>query len=93
LEKQLDYLKLPYCNENFRSLAAEANTQLWSRLDYLARLVEGEATARQDRAVVRPVKAVPAFQALKPGYFSVGLAKENQQRPDPQAHLALLRGK
>ncbi|MBV8224352.1 MAG: hypothetical protein JO232_04090 [Verrucomicrobia bacterium] len=42
LEKQLDYLKLPYCKENFRSLAAEANAQHWSHLDYLTRLVEGK---------------------------------------------------
>jgi len=54
LQKQLDYLKLPYCQENFRSLAAEANTRHWTHLDYLARLVEGEAAARQDRAVLHP---------------------------------------
>ena|SRR6516225_2759360 len=53
LQKQLDYLKLPYCQENFRSLAAEAHTQHWTHLDYRARLVEGEAAARQDRAVLR----------------------------------------
>jgi DNA replication protein DnaC len=29
----------------------------WTHLDYLARLVEGEAAARQDRAVLRRVKA------------------------------------
>jgi DNA replication protein DnaC len=63
LEKQLDYLKLPYCKENFRSLA-EANTQHWSHLDYLARLVEGEAGARQDRAVLRRVKTA-RFPVIK----------------------------
>ena len=64
LQKQLDYLKLPYCQENFRSLAAEANTQHWTHLDYLARLVEGEAAARQDRAVLRRVKAA-RFPVIK----------------------------
>jgi DNA replication protein DnaC len=64
LEKQLDYLKLPYCQENFRSLAAEANTQHWTHLDYLARLVEGEAAARQDRAVLRRIKAA-RFPVIK----------------------------
>ena len=64
LQRQLDYLKLPYCQENFRSLAAEANTQHWTHLDYLARLVEGEAAARQDRAVVRRVKAA-RFPVIK----------------------------
>lgn len=64
LQKQLDYLKLPYCQENFRSLATEANAQHWTHLDYLARLVEGEAAARQDRAVVRRVKAA-RFPVIK----------------------------
>src|SRR6516164_4197432 len=64
LQKQLDYLKLPYCQENFRSLAAEANTQHWTHLDYLARLVEGEAAAQQDRAVLRRVKAA-RFPVIK----------------------------
>ena len=64
LQKQLDYLKLPYCQENFRSLAAEANTQHWTHLDYLARLVEGEAAAREDRAVLRRVKAA-RFPVIK----------------------------
>jgi hypothetical protein len=57
LEKQFDYLKLPYCKENFRPFAAEGNAKHWSHLDYLARLIEGEAAARQDRAVLRRIKA------------------------------------
>jgi DNA replication protein DnaC len=64
LQKQLEYLKLPYCQENFRSLATEANTQHWTHLDYLARLVEGEAVARQDRAVLRRVKTA-RFPVIK----------------------------
>src|ERR1700751_2955191 len=65
LQKQLDYLKLPYCQENFRSLAAEANTQHWTHLDYLARLAESEAAARQDRGVLHRVKAA-RFPIIKP---------------------------
>jgi DNA replication protein DnaC len=61
---QKHYIKLPYGQENFRSLAAEANTQHWTHLDYLARLVEGEAAARQNRAVLRRVKAV-RFPVIK----------------------------
>jgi IstB-like ATP binding protein len=57
LEKQLDYLKLVYCKENFRSLAAEGNAQRWTHLDYLQRLVEGEVAARQDRTILRRIKA------------------------------------
>jgi DNA replication protein DnaC len=36
----------------------------WTHLDYLARLVEGEAAARQDRAVLRGVKAA-RFPVIK----------------------------
>ena len=64
LEKQLDYLKLPYCKENFQPLASEANARAWSHLDYLTRLVEGEVAARQDRAVLRRVKAA-RFPVIK----------------------------
>jgi len=64
LEKQLDYLKLPYCKENFRPLAAEGNAKHWSHLDYLQRLIDGEAVARQDRTVLRRIKAA-RFPVIK----------------------------
>ena len=52
LEKQLDYLKLSYCKENFRPLAAEGNAKHWTHLDYLQRLIEGEVATRQDRTLL-----------------------------------------
>ena len=64
LEKQLDYLKLPYCKENFRPLAAEGNAKHWSHIDYLQRLIDGEAAARQDRTVLRRIKAA-RFPVIK----------------------------
>jgi DNA replication protein DnaC len=64
LEQQLDYLKLLYCKENFRPLAAEGNAKHWSHLDYLQRLIEGEAAARQDRAVLRRINAA-RFAVIK----------------------------
>ena len=56
LEKHLDYLKLPFLKENCRPFAAEGNAKHWSHLDYLARLIEGEAAARQDRIILRRIK-------------------------------------
>ena len=56
LDNHLDYLKLPYLKENCRPFAAEGNSNHWTHLDYLARLIEGEAAARQDRAILRRIK-------------------------------------
>ena len=64
LETQLDYLKLPFLKDNFRPFAAEGNAKHWSHLDYLARLIEGEAAARQDRAVLRRINAA-RFPVIK----------------------------
>jgi DNA replication protein DnaC len=64
LDHRLDYLQLPYLKEHFRSAAAEAASKHWSHLDYLDRLIEGEALARQDRAMARRIKAA-RFPVLK----------------------------
>jgi len=64
LDHRLDYLQLPYLKEHFRSAAAEAADKHWSHLDYLDRLIEGEALARQDRAMARRIKAA-RFPVLK----------------------------
>ena len=64
LEKQLDYLKLVYCKENFWPLAAEGNAKHWTHLDYLQRLIEGEVAARQDRTILRRIKAA-RFPVIK----------------------------
>jgi DNA replication protein DnaC len=64
LEKQLDYLKLAYCQENFRPLADEGNAKHWTHLDYLQRLIEGEVATRQDRTILRRIKAA-RFPVIK----------------------------
>jgi DNA replication protein DnaC len=67
LETQLDYLKLPFLKEHCRPLAAEATAKHWSHLDYLARLIEGEAAAHQDRTIQRRIKAArfPVIKTLE----------------------------
>lgn len=64
LEQHLDYLQLPYLKAHCRPLATEAAAQHWTHLDYLGRLVEGEAAARQDRALARRIKEA-RFPVLK----------------------------
>ena len=67
LEKHLDYLKLPYLKENCRPFAAEGNAKHWSHIDYLARLIEGEAAARHDRTILHRIKAArfPVIKTLE----------------------------
>lgn len=56
LRKQLDYLKLLFLREHFEELAQQAAQGQWSHLDYLSRLIEGEAHQRQDRATQRRIQ-------------------------------------
>jgi DNA replication protein DnaC len=64
LDQHLDYLQLPYLKAHCRPLATEAAAHHWTHLDYLGRLVEGEAAARQDRALARRIKDA-RFPVLK----------------------------
>jgi len=56
LASHLAYLKLHYLKEHFQALADQAAREQWSALLYLARLIEGEALARQDRAIQKRLK-------------------------------------
>ena len=40
---------------HFESLAQQAGAEQWSHVDYLARLIEGEAQAREDRSIQRRI--------------------------------------
>jgi DNA replication protein DnaC len=67
LLSSLDYLHLPFIKEHCQKLAAAAAKQEHSHLDYLCRLIEGEAAARSDRAVARRLKAArfPLIKTLE----------------------------
>lgn len=56
LEAQLSALHLLYLREHYQALANEAATKQWSHLDYLARLIEGEAHRREDRSIERRIR-------------------------------------
>ncbi len=64
LEQNLTYLKLPFIRDNFESLAKEAAQKKWSHVQYLARLIEGEADFRHDRAIQRRIRFA-RFPVLK----------------------------
>jgi DNA replication protein DnaC len=55
LRAQLASLKLAYLLEHFESLAQQAGAEQWSHVQYLARLIEGEAHLHEDRSIQRRV--------------------------------------
>lgn len=64
LHQQLGYLKLPFMQEHCEELAKQAAQSQWSHVDFLRRLVDGEAAARQDRARNRRIQDA-RFPVLK----------------------------
>jgi DNA replication protein DnaC len=64
LRRQLQFLKLPFILEHFEELAQKAGTEQWSHVAFLARLIEGEAAVRQDRARQRRIRQA-RFPVLK----------------------------
>jgi DNA replication protein DnaC len=49
-------LHLHFIREHHQALASEAAAQQWPHLDYLARLIEGEAHRRESRSIERRIK-------------------------------------
>ena len=64
LRRQLQLLKLTSILERFEELARKAAAEQWSHVDFLARLVEGEAVLHQDRARQRRIRQA-RFPVLK----------------------------
>ena len=64
LRAQLASLKLSHLLERFEPMAQEAGAEQWSHVEYLARLIEGEAHAREDRSIQRRV-GLARFPVLK----------------------------
>ena len=53
--EQLGYLKLPFILQHVDELAKQAAQNQWSHMDFLGRLIDGEAHERQERARQRRV--------------------------------------
>ena len=72
LTEQLAYLKLPFILQQYNALAKQAVQDQWGHVDYLARLVEGEALDRQQRShwAAHPTGSLPGDQ--NPGVPSSG---------------------
>lgn len=64
LLQRLIYLKLPWIRENHQPLASQAAANSWPHLQFLDRLIEGEANLRADHATQRRIAAAQ-FPVIK----------------------------
>jgi DNA replication protein DnaC len=64
LQAHLAQLKLAYVQEHYQSLAEEAAQKQWTAVEYLRRLIEGEALRHLDRTVQHRIAAA-RFPVLK----------------------------
>jgi len=64
LNEQLGALRLLTVQEHYTALASEAAQKQWTHVDYLARLIEGEAQRRQELAIQRRIAAA-RFPCIK----------------------------
>lgn len=64
LGTSLEYLRLPYIREQYEALAKEAAEHNWSHIEYLERLMEGEAHLREDRRIQRRIR-LARFPVIK----------------------------
>jgi DNA replication protein DnaC len=66
LQEHLQYLKLTSIQQNYEPEANTAAENHLSHVEYLARLVEGEAAFRRDRSIARRIKMArfPVIKAL-----------------------------
>ncbi len=51
----LTYLKLPWIRDNYNTMATEAANQNWGHVEFLRRMLEGEANLRADRSTQRRI--------------------------------------
>jgi DNA replication protein DnaC len=64
LQEQLGALRLLTVQEQYAALAGEAAQKQWTHVDYLARLIDGEAQRRQELAIQRRIAAA-RFPCIK----------------------------
>jgi DNA replication protein DnaC len=64
VEAHLTYLKLAFMAQHYAELATQAAQNMWPPVDYLARLVAGEADMRRDRATKSRIR-LARFPVIK----------------------------
>src|SRR5215510_12477265 len=64
VEHHLTYLKLTFMAQHYAELATQAAQKMWPHVDYLAKLAEGEADLRRDRATKSRIR-LARFPVIK----------------------------
>ena len=64
IDTQLNYLKLPFMAENYKSVAQKASQKNWTHVSFLKELVKGEAALRHDRSINRRIR-LARFPVIK----------------------------
>jgi DNA replication protein DnaC len=64
VEHHLSYLQLAFMAQHYAELATQAAQKMWPHVDYLGRLVEGEAHLRRDRATQSRIR-LARFPVIK----------------------------
>src|SRR5262245_16579575 len=64
VEHHLSYLKLAFVAQHYGELATQAAHKMWPHVEYLPRLVEGEAHLRRDRATQSRIR-LARFPVIK----------------------------
>jgi len=64
VEPHLTYLKLTFMAQHYAELATQAAQKMWPHVDYLAKLAEGEADLRRDRATKSRIR-LARFPVIK----------------------------
>jgi len=64
IDQNLTYLKLSFMYDHYQQMATEAAKKHYSHVDYLERLVEGEAAMRRDHFIERKVR-LARFPVIK----------------------------
>jgi DNA replication protein DnaC len=64
IDQNLTYLKLSFMQDNYQEMAVQAAKKHWSHVDYLEKLVEGEAAMHRDRFIERRIR-LARFPVIK----------------------------
>ena len=64
LQQNLHYLKLPFLANNYENIASQAGNDQWDHIQFLTKLIGGEAAQRRDRATTRRIRQA-RFPVLK----------------------------
>src|SRR5205823_7534296 len=94
VEHHLTSLKLSFMAQHYAELATQAAHKMWPHIDSLARLVEGEADVRRDRATTSRMRLArfPVIKTLEQFCWDWP-TRLNRLQVQHQFHLEFIKAK